>query len=552
MDASESVSRRQRRVAAAAAAAAAIVVALVQTGAVASTSKVRDGGIFRVAFQRLDYVDPALASSVEARALFDTTCARLMTYPDKPPPEGFRLVPEVAAAYPRASHDRKTWTFRLRTGFRFSNGAPVHADAFERAINRTLSPQITSPALPYTQTIVGADDVRAGRTNAARGVVARGDTLVVRLTRPVPDFPAWTTMSFFCAVPPGLHVDPEGVDVIPSAGPYYVADYRPEERVVIRRNRYYGGSRPHHVDGFNVDLRQGAAGRPLDLVERGEADWGYTTAPIYLDPGRNLRGKYGVNKSQFFLRPGLTLRVLLLNSSRPLFRDNPSLRRAVNLALNRRELSQTTASAAGTGTSTDQLLPALLPGFRDARITTRTSSDVRRAKSLASGHTRDGKAIFYVPNFPPPLALAQVAKRQLAEIGLDVQLRPVPFHFTNAGYLGPLGAPGEAWDIAIMLWTPDYIDPYAYVNRLLDARFIGGTNLSRFDSPKYNRLMRQAARLEGAERYRRYGELDVDLARNAAPLVPVEFFHEPTLVSKRVGCIVLRPVLDLTAACLKP
>ena len=109
MDASETVSRRTRRVAAA---AVAILAVLVQPGAVASTSKIRDGGIFRIAFQRLDYVDPALAYSVEARALLDTTCARLMTYPDKPPPEGFRLVPEVAAAYPRASHDRKTWTFR--------------------------------------------------------------------------------------------------------------------------------------------------------------------------------------------------------------------------------------------------------------------------------------------------------------------------------------------------------------------------------------------------------------------------------------------------------
>jgi peptide/nickel transport system substrate-binding protein len=535
-----------------AAATAAVLTVLVQPGSVASAPGARDGGIFRVALTRLDYVDPALAYSPESRALLDTTCARLMTYPDKPPPAGFRLVPEVAAAYPRASHDRKTWTFTLRTGFRFSNGAPVRAEAFARAINRTLSPEITSPALPYTQIIVGAADVRAGRANSARGVVARDTKLVVRFTQPVPDFPAWTTMSFFCAVPPGLHVDPEGVDVIPAAGPYHVTEYRPGERVVIRRNRYYGGSRPHHVDGFNVDLRTGAPGAVLDLVERGVADWGYTTAPIYLDSGRNLIGKYGVNKSQFFLRPGLTMRALLLNSSRPLFKDNPSLRRAVNLAVNRRELSRTTASAAGTGTPTDQLLPSLVPGFRDARITTRTSSDVRRAKSLASGHTRDGKAIFYVPNFPPPLALAQLARRQLAEIGLDVQLRPVPFHLTNAGYLGPLGAPGEAWDIAIMLWTPDYIDPYAYVNRLLDARFIGGTNLSRFDSSKYNRLMRQAARLEGAERYRRYGELDVDLARNAAPLVPVEFFDEPTLVSKRVGCIVLRPVLDLTAACLKP
>lgn len=68
----------------AAIAAAAALTVLVQPGAVASAPQVRDGGIFRVVFARLDYVDPALAYSVEARALLDTTCARLMTYPDKP------------------------------------------------------------------------------------------------------------------------------------------------------------------------------------------------------------------------------------------------------------------------------------------------------------------------------------------------------------------------------------------------------------------------------------------------------------------------------------
>ena len=536
----------------AAIAAAAALTVLIQPGAVASAPAVGDGGIFRVVFARLDYVDPALAYSVEARALLDTTCARLMTYPDKPPPEGFRLVPEVAAAHPSASLDRKTWTFTLRKGFRFSNGTPVHADAFARAINRTLAPGITSPALQYTRSIVGADDVRAGRRNAARGVVARGNTLVVRFAQPVPDFPAWTTMSFFCAVPPGLHVDPEGVDIIPSAGPYYVSDYRPGERVVIRRNRFYGGHRPHHVDGFNVDVRPRAPGELLDRVERGEADWSYTTAPIFFEPGRDLERKYGLNKGQFFVRPGFTLRVLVLNSSRPLFRNNPMLRRAVNLAVNRRALSNSSGGAQGTGTPTDQLLPSLVPGFLDARIDPLRRSDVARAQVLAQGHERGGKATFYVPDFAPPLALAQMAKRQLEEIGLDVTLVPIPHHVTNSAYLGRLGARGEPWDIALQLWTPDYIDPYAYVNRLLEPRFGGGTNLSRFDSPKYNRLMRQAARLHGAARYHTYGELDVDLARNAAPLVPIEFFDEPTLVSKRVGCLVLRPAIDLTAVCLKP
>jgi hypothetical protein len=53
------------------------------------------------------------------------------------------------------------------------------------------------------------------------------------------------------------------------------------------------------------------------------------------------------------------------------------------------------------------------------------------------------------------------------------------------------------------------------------------------------------------ERDRAYGELDIRLARDAAPLVALSIINEATLVSKRVGCIVLRPVLDLTAVCLR-
>ena len=64
--------------------------------------------------------------------------------------------------------------------------------------------------------------------------------------------------------------------------------------------------------------------------------------------------------------------------------------------------------------------------------------------------------------------------------------------------------------------------------------------------------LERAARLpEGVGRNSAYAALDVRLARDAAPLAAVDVLNEPTFVSKRVGCIVLRPVLDLTAVCLK-
>ncbi|MBA3366914.1 MAG: hypothetical protein H0U03_14225, partial [Actinobacteria bacterium] len=218
----------------------------------------RSGGVFRISLVGLDYIDPALSYSSTGWTLIDTTCARLMTYPDKPPPEGYRLVTEVAARYPRVSRDGKTWTFTLRNGFRFSDGTPVRASAFARAINRTLAPGVRSPGVQYTQDIVGAQDVQAGRRRSAVGVVARANRLTVRFKSPVRDFPAQTTMPFFCAVPPTLPADPEGVGAFPGAGPYYVAEYRPGQRLVIRRNRYYRGKRPHHVDSFVADLGAGS------------------------------------------------------------------------------------------------------------------------------------------------------------------------------------------------------------------------------------------------------------------------------------------------------
>ena len=41
------------------------------------------------------------------------------------------------------------------------------------------------------------------------------------------------------------------------------------------------------------------------------------------------------------------------------------------------------------------------------------------------------------------------------------------------------------------------------------------------------------------------------IARDIAPVAPLNVLNEATLVSERVGCIVLRPVLDLAVACLK-
>lgn len=532
-----------------------VVLAVAAQAGAGGAREAKEGGIFRISVAPqagLDYIDPALSYTPIGWALLDTTCARLMSYPDKPPPAGYHPVPEVAAGIPKASRDLRTYTFKIRPGFRFNNGAPVRASAFERAINRTLAPSMNSPGVIYVRDIVGADAVLAGKTAKARGVVARGDKLVVRFTHPAPDFPTRTTLPFFCAVPPTLPLDPEGVRTpLPGAGPYYFAEYRPGERVVIRRNAFYGGKRPHHVDGFDVDLRAASPQDMVQRVERGDADWGHQLAAIFLDSTLGLVPKYGVNGPRFFLKPGLTLRMLAINSSRPLFKNNPRLRKAVNLALDRQALRDAGGGPL-SGVLTDQYLPPSVPGFSDAHLYPLADADLDRARALASGNVRGGKAVFYTTDNPIPLAAARLAKQQLAAIGLDVDIKALPIHIATAAYLRKLAARDEPWDLALVLWTPNLPDAYAYINSLLESQFVGSTNVAGFTSADYDRAMRQASRVpEARRRNRSYGALDVKLARDAAPLAAINVANEATFVSTRVGCIVLRPGLDLAAACLK-
>jgi len=92
---------------------------------------------------------------------------------------------------------------------------------------------------------------------------------------------------------------------------------------------------------------------------------------------------------------------------------------------------------------------------------------------------------------------------------------------------------------------------------LLDGRRIQATNnvnRSYFNEPAYNRKLEQASRLTGAARLRAYGNLDIDVMRTTAPLVPYLNFQSRIFVSSSVGCYTYSPVYstpNLAAICKK-
>jgi peptide/nickel transport system substrate-binding protein len=529
--------------------ALALAVAVVAFAGVAATQKTaseeREGGTFLVSLpgEFVASVDPYLAEGVAAGFVSPATCSAPMRFPDKPPPAGYKVQPDIAEAPPTISNRGKTYTFTVRRGLRFSTGAPVTPRDVTAAFSRALNPKLQSPLASLYEDIVGAEAYATGKAATLQGVSVQRRRVVIRLQRPRAEFALRT--AFACVVPATLPIDPEGVPApVPSSGPYFVSEFEPGKRIVLERNRFYRGPRTRHVDRFTISLDDTDA--IVDKIDHGQVDAGWVPNPVIADRAPELARRYGTHGPRFFVTPGLFLRLFVLNTSGLLFHDNVPLRRAVNFAVDRKALLRERGQYAGY--LTDQYLPPTFPGYRNARIYPLKAPDVPTARALARGHLRSGKATFYGPNNPLGAAQGEILKRNLAEIGLTVDVKLFP----PAVLFQKLATRGEPFDIGGIGWLSDP-DP-GLLSALFDGTTIGKpdfANYSYFNSPHYNRLLQHAAAQTGTARYRAYGSLDIDLAQNAAPAVAYAYDNALTLVGPRTRCVVLHPDLDLAAVCLK-
>ncbi len=493
--------------------------------------------------------------------------ARLLGFPDQEEPAGATLMPELSEL-PEVSADGRTYTFRIRPGFRFSppSGEPVTAETMRFTIERALSPKLDPGAQGFTfvKDIVGAKAYHGGKAEHVAGLRVEGDLLHITLVRPAPDFPTRISAPYFTAVPLGTPIFTHGVEQpLPSAGPYYVSSHVFGSQLVLRRNPNYEGPRPHRLEAIvianSVRAEAGAAS-----VERGETDYTFVERrplPADLAPDSSLGRRFGAASpaadaggQRYFLAPQAAIDWIRFNTTSGIFRD-ARLRRAVNYALDRPALAALSHSY-----PSDALLPPGIPGAGGKTIYPLDGPDLARARALARG--RGGVAVLLhqsTPTCPGGTQCAQAAqivKRDLARIGIDVRVR------AHDDLFGELQNPKTPFDLLLIGWYVDFADPANFVNGLLDFERPLGYGFPEprafYDDRRYITLMRAANRLSGDQRASAYRDLVADLMRESPPGAvyqtragPAQFF------SDRVdpACVVNRPqdggVANLAALCLR-
>ena len=501
-------------------------------------------------------LDPALAYLPNAQLILYSTCLQLLNYPDKPGRAGIRLVPDAARTLPTLSRDRRTLTFVIRTGMRFSppSNQVVTAATFKSSIERSLDRRLVSkgedpPALGFLTDVVGTRAFSAGKAAHVTGITARGNTLTIRLLRPKPQLPARLSMALFCALPTNAPHTPLISGRIPSAGPYFISSSSPSLGLVLERNPNYHGSRPHAPR--KIVIRFGMSGeQSVAQIASGRADYGLLGVP-WSDADR-LQRRYGRGSSEagagrqrYFVNPALGIDYVALNTRRPLF-SSATMRRAVNLAIDRTALARLGLSPLNRSPAIvgSAYLPLEMPGYRRVSAFP-PRPDLRRARSLAGAIHRT--AILYACNLPPCEQLAQIVKNNLAPIGIDVQ----PRYFDLGVLFERISRPGEPYDMAIVGWLSDDGDAGDFLQELLSPAVDGGA--AHYRSPDLSARFAAADRLSGTRRLLAYADLAGSLVADDAPWVAYGNPVSRDFFSARIGCVTYQPVygIDLGALCVR-
>jgi peptide/nickel transport system substrate-binding protein len=497
----------------------------------ASSAKAHRGGVLRVDQSSTDFdtVDPGLAYVTNDWSLLYTTQMLLVNFPEKNGQAGSELYPEAATSFPTVSNSGLTYTFHIRPGLKFSDGSPVTAAAYQRAWERNLSPKMGSPYGvndQFQKVVQGGEAFLAGKSQHISGITAKGLTLTFHLTHPNPTFVSYLSMQWFGAVKPNMPYTTTGLNVYPSAGPYYIASRDPGRTTVLKRNPYYKGSRPANPDQivFTSNTNQDQS---LLQTKAGQTDLDMSGVPP------TAAATLGTpNQGQFKVGPTSCVIYALLNTARAPT-NNLAVRKALNWGIDRPALLRLLGKYAGQ--RTDQILVPGIPGYKPYKIYAFAGANVTKAKQVGGSALSSAAPLNVIHSTSAAgVSGAQQMEFNLKQMGLKYNDVPTP----GTVYYNTLETKGTSYNIARAGWCADYFDPFDYINVLLDGRSIqanNNTDMSYLNAPALNKAMDAAAALSGKARAAAYANLDLMVMRDYAPWVPYEIANDRFYVSKRVG-----------------
>jgi oligopeptide transport system substrate-binding protein len=471
-----------------------------------------------------DSLDPQRARSVESQTILRDLCEGLTTFA-----KDASTAPGVAKDW-SVSPDGKTYTFSLRPDARWSNNDKVVAADFVAALRRLVDPATASAYAQIIDVVVNAGDIISGKKQPETlGVTAPDEsTVVVQLSAPAPYLPGLFAHTSTCPVHrPTLATHPNEFSkpgVMVSNGAFALQEWIAGLHVVATRNLYYWNRAANHIDAVkylqipdeNAELTRYRAGdlHVTAVVPRGQFDW----------IRQNLA-------SQLHVGPQLSTYYYGFNLRRAPFQNNPALRRALSLAIDREQLAKFVLKVGE--------LPAygwIPPGVHDY-----TSQNFDYANTPIAERIAEARKLYAAAGYSAAQPLrfelrynsGEVHERLAVAItsmwkqALGAEVQPLAVEFKS------LLQDIDRGDVEMFRssWVGDYNDPYTFA-QYLKSDF--GINLPHYQSAEYDRLLVAAAAEADASKRRELLQQAESVALQDHPLIPLYFYVSKHLVKPQV------------------
>src|SRR4051794_23276511 len=434
----------------------------------ASATSHRGGTLRLVGSAVVDSVDPALGfDPITEAVILSITNDGLVAFQRTGGFAGAAIVPDLAVSVPQPTEGGHTYTFQVRSGLTYSDGQPIVASDFRRAIERVYAVPPTSDdaiAGAYYEGIRGASDcaTHIGQTcDLSAGIVAddAAGTVTFHLDTPDPDFLHKLALASAVATPAGVSNADIGLKPLPATGAYMVASITPTEVHLVRNPRFHEWSRLARPDGYPDEIIWGIGStgdEQLETILGGSVD----AMTLELPPPNHDR--LAQLRTQFPAQAHATslgTAYLWMNTSLRPF-DDARVRQAVNFAIDRGKFVDLSGGDVAARV-TCQVLASNLPGYSPyCPYTvnpnpggTWTGPDLAAARELIATAQPSSKELEIV-TFGRFAAATQSIADSLDQIGFATSVRVVdqPGLIVDE-LLDPIQGPRV--QAAVLVWIPD-------------------------------------------------------------------------------------------------
>ena len=432
-------------------------------------------------------LDPQLTEDVQSTRIANDLFEGLISQDQNNKP-----IPGLAEKW-QISGDGKTYTFQLRPGLKFSDGSPINASDVVFSFQRLADPQLASP---YNYLIAnirgGAAIITAKAPPSSLAVTAlSANTLQINLNHPDPSFLAICAQADLATVSQAnvtkfgaLWTQPKNMV---SSGAYKLDERVVQGYILLSKNPYYYAANDVAIKqvkffpivDVNSSLSQYKSGS-LDITYLLPVDQYKTILTQFPDQQHTVSWE--------------TIEYYSLNMHSPKFKNNPQLRQALSMAVDRPTL---THNILGQGQkplyayATNTVEGGKFSGIEYTWSHWPRAQQIARAQQLF-------KAAGYGPNHPLQLSISYNTKDSNKKNSLAIAAMWQQVFGTNSIHVISANQEWKTFihdrhsgnfEIARDGWVADYdsVDSYSALFQCGNPQ-----NNSKACTPGYNQLLAQA------------------------------------------------------------